>query len=637
MRIFINRYLEMGNNVTIDETCLSDRKFPYSEYGHLISSLTVTSVPESEIQDIFYYFPYLRKLTLKRVAVRKRAQEVDLPYEIEHFRIIDCTVDYKILMHWLGVLQYSLDTLYIEDLVYRTPNRPVAIEISGLDRIHSLTIRSDLCGTISLPSLKYLEISNPASYNIVDCHSLETLYYDSKEMTGLPTEPYITTLRSLTLRRVTDRILEHDFSKYLNLQHFKVLQHMDPRRKYEMEQKLRELPLVEIYYWDEPTEEQDLLLNLNEYCLRKIIDFLPVKDRMMLGATHSTLYRIVTTHTHPDGEFMVDLDKLPWPENRWVYEMMGRYITEIIIYNVPEAVFYPVVACFPRLKYLELLQVKLENPSLLTNFNPTQLERICIDSSPISDDFLRQLYRKANPTIRSIYHKESTKRVQDYHLELTNLRDITCVLEVESPILQLMTQNISTIECVYVLIHDGASDEDVRRMWQLITQMRRLRKLKFVGSARAVEILREDQLPQLEEVYIIEGGLEHLRTLLDRCLPRGIKKLSIGNEGPGIAHRIAARFKELNDLRIFSSRVSTFPKDSSEWMCLAQLPMLEKAYLYGLDFIPNEQVIQLVKDMPQLKELHTPMNFCLEAVPELQIYAEEQSRSFVVNGSEYSC
>lgn len=210
-----------------------------------------------------------------------------LPDTLTKLTLVDVTIEERLWKGWLKKI--SLDLKHLRLIRIKTnPTEHNHFEFG--DSYESLE-------TLEFRGMHTVAIDWPALQDSSTGHTLQSFYCDAPEFYGLEKlASLFPSLRSLTLHgRPTDPL-----SEFKQLEHLKILGRVDPLFRKEVEDLSRPIKSVEIQCYDYTPEDQpNLILNtLSDYCLRKLLDYLPQKDCFSLAKTDRGLYKLVTRNKY---------------------------------------------------------------------------------------------------------------------------------------------------------------------------------------------------------------------------------------------------------------------------------------------------------------------------------------------------
>lgn len=131
-------YFDEGNKLTIDAFSalkFNAKRAVYMKYINHVKNLEITGVLNSFLSVILAHFPFVKRLTLRNLAIGMDNVLISYP-GVEHFIVINCDMDSRLLCGWIKQMK-MLKSLHVENVsgVYTKEE-----EIIYLDHLNSLTI-----------------------------------------------------------------------------------------------------------------------------------------------------------------------------------------------------------------------------------------------------------------------------------------------------------------------------------------------------------------------------------------------------------------------------------------------------------------------------------------------------------------
>lgn len=327
----VGRFLSQGHQLRIDDATISQYPITsniYSKYAEYVTHLKISSISESDLEEVFAIFSQLSHLTLKHVSIGEDRVE-KYPQKLCQLSLINCTVE--ILVPWLNGLRSSLEILHLENVIAETDFKMA----DSFDKLRSLTVISRVA-------------FHRQHYPI--CPALESLYLDVPKgvyyFRWLPETP----LKAITLKDCWSDTTSAPYQiikGYSDLHHLSILNKVDSRRKND----IRNLKLVsgEVSYRNNRSKKFNLILKLNDHCLLHLLKYLPNEDWKSLKEVHFEFERLI------DPQLILSIDSQSLKEHTLsAFNEIGRRVTSLIIGQITSAEIRNVFACFTNLTELEI-------------------------------------------------------------------------------------------------------------------------------------------------------------------------------------------------------------------------------------------------------------------------------------------
>lgn len=513
--------------------------------------------------------------------------------------------------------------------------------IYDFELLNTVTIRSESVKLdLHLNHLKKLKIIvSKVSSCALYCPGLEELYYDDHTdsiLSCIAKGNFQDTLRALTIRRWPKFEKLCNIGEFKSLEHIVIIQSQDPALTC-IETTLgtlENLKTIDIHYWNVPTgaHEMNLICNLNEDCLRHILQYLSLKQCMIIGALHPRFQHVVT-FKYKETNLNIALsffNQLPLEPNMNLYQDAGQFVTQLVASEIPQADFFKLLSLLPKLKVLDIFDMDLTDPEIVQHLpKHLPLESLTEVAIEFTDDVMRPFYRLVNPTLHTL--ETHMDNCTNCLLELTNIRNLSFrVSRIDADMLQFVEQNKTTMESICISDGRVESEDDESVLWAIVSQMENLKSLALYLNYLNIQ-MDHQAFPLLKEVKVLSATDHDLQVFLINSCPGHIKELSVPNELAGLGLFIAARFPQLQKLSIRNGTEEFESEDIDDWMSLRLLTQLETLNLRGLANFPHAKVIELIRSLPRLVDLTVPHTLPLEITVALKEDLRMANRTLRLN------
>lgn len=441
-------YLARGNPLIIDDESMWKYPFHtntelYNRYGSRARNIVFNKVYELDIDDVINFFPHIRELTLRNMAV----------------------IYYEKPAKWPITTLRLINFIDIEEFL--------ACALSD-DLIETLVIeRSTPCWLVYMPVLQSLTLIDQQHYTALQ---------------------YFPNLRQLTI----DQWPGDELAQLEHLERLKIRQSVDPKHREAIE--AMNLTSVEIYYFDVPTEETPIL-RLNEYCLLHIISYLSTEDWAAFRATHRHFRGLKIAELVLDKE---TLRRHPMPQHNRFYEHIGSFVPRLVVDNIKSEDVCRMLPLFVNLQELTLKGANIGEGGII-DLIPSGLRKLHLDSKQDLNMSDSDLFDRLSSTLQVLelnFEEPSTgSTIQLSMLQI--IRKFKCVnLQGTEDFLLFLMLNSGHMRHLDVCLSTPSALET--EMWRIIAQMYPLDNLTISNNESSFKVpdIPNGSLPNLKSLSL---------------------------------------------------------------------------------------------------------------------------------------
>lgn len=469
LELIVHSYLKRGNQLVIDPDCVNrfptaENNHPYGKYGSLVTNVRFSN-EHSFI--LLPHFTNASKMTLHKqfaIEVISKGWQEDLSHSfksLQHLIMLDCIIAEDIMANMMSTLRETLISLQlINCFIVCGPFRQKIILEESFSKLQSLTlVQFDLAikdQRIISPVLQRLKIEPTDTIEWSDYKGLPITSLDLKYCWPRPESEQHEMVRSLK-----------------QLEHLQIRKSVDAIHEKDIE--VMNLKSVDVHYLEVP-KEWNLILNLNEDCLRYLNKFLSLEDCVSLSMTHPRLNGLLSLKSRTYVLDKESLKRRPVHENEMFYMNMGQWVTDLQVKNVSEKDFFEIAPHFTEIFALDL--------------------EVSEDISVVNDSKY-QIFHELNAKLKKLRLRNVSPQTLENLAELHNIEEFHCCdLMVTPKVLQFLSQNKHHMLKFCVPFVEGLIDE----FCAVVGEMRLLKCLVVIRDHR--EILANGSFPELEELVM---------------------------------------------------------------------------------------------------------------------------------------
>lgn len=617
-------------DLQIEPCCLrkhpicTDQKF-YKKYKATDMYLGLKSIPESDVNQVLRFFNTLDHLALYNMQI---LDELDaFPENLSRLTITNSVIEGQLLQDWLDNNRARLWCLTMENVKHSFPlngqgghlGKELLIEYSNLNYV---TIRCDSLNLrvgSSVENLWYLDIQ---AKRLINFH-LDSKSNLQELIWNVPVYPnkFPDSLTDLTLADWNESSVNR--IKFQNLDSLTISSPVDIMFKEQIEKLNIENVLVT--YKLDVLEEPELIFEmLNDDCFLEILSYLTNPEWIKFGQLHPRSAWIVLTYKYPRANLTgSDFDDSTiTPQS---FHEICPYVRSMAIDNGWTREF---LCEFTELRSLTLdvICITKENIGKL----PVGLEKLrlrhCYYGTPID---LTDYFKQLSSTLR-VLEVDDFEDYDDHTLmEFRGLREIKLCSKYGSfskGIALFLKQNpdLKRVDFNFMVEDMWEALGTLKHLSVVSLSMDRYSKslmtvllekigsqLKSLSCARmwqtASNFFRSEELLNLQELKLCVR--DSVNPIIDNiCWLKGLRKLQIKRE--------IVRRRDFRD--VYDSDDSYY--DKVEFI-----------------YVSPKDVIQLVKELPNLRQIQTDMlqPFSVKFGLHLQQYLREKNRNLRINSGEF--
>lgn len=398
----VNEYIKAGEFITIDGQFLE--QYPvaknrelYAEFK-LATSLKLVKVPERKIASLFACFAKIKRLTMIGILILEDIKSFPIP--LEALVLIHCWIEFHYFKEWILRSRDTLKLLHTKskDTHYLKINPKNYLELDDFVRscshLTSLLIETDGVGVRwSGENFSFIKIE--AKLHITPLNRyMHSLYFDAPvDIVSCKELNKLINLRSLTIRNWCPVL---NLRPFTSLSYLKVIKTVEVKHK----KKIDELKIktVDLHY-SKPPQPRNLILNLNNDCLLKVLEYVPIKDCVALAKAHRHFDQLVIAHKFT--ELVVNRpDNIVMCLNRGLFIRAAPFIKHISFGGNYNEKFSDFSWLFPRLNALKSLTLSEVTVLQKASGMPMGVETLCVKYGQFKH--LDAYLEKLKPSLRSL-------------------------------------------------------------------------------------------------------------------------------------------------------------------------------------------------------------------------------------------
>lgn len=439
---------------------------------------------------------------------------------------------------------------------------------------------------------------------IYDFNAIQFLYFDAPVVsTSVCCIQFMINLRSLTIRNWSP---DFDLTPLTQLTYLRVLHSVDVIHQKEIEDL--DIETVDVHYY-QPSQQANLILNLNHECLLKIVEYIPlVSDCEALAQVHPRFDELVVSqkYYHLNSNTMTS-------EYTTIVLTMTNFMVRIAPFVKTLTLWNKnfLTGILPHTKTMKSLQMyDVDIPFMATQM-PLGLEDLCIVRGDFKD--LPAYLKLLSPTLRSITLYDHKGHLSNLH----NIRELTVGDCIEQDLKQFIEQNQSSLERITM-----SAEQLPSVSCRLFGQLKKLKYLSLDGHGRY-----NPKTPSLIKSLLETVGstLDGLR--LDAHLTRSVEGVLDSK------HLIGLR-----ELKVCYHYDTTLMKELPSLYMLKTLERMDLCVFGPINHTDGCVLLGLVQALPLLKFLQTNCSHShsVRCIVDLSCYLRETGRSLQLDTSKFA-
>lgn len=522
LKSVLTKYLDTGHNITVNDKLLKSHPVAtnavfYGQFGKA-RCLTLRKVPYGELAALLAIFRLIARLEMYNIDILENTLHVP-PRPLVELHLVNVRMEDTFFKDWIEELKPRLTYLHLD-------KSETYFTALGIPKFAHLKLNEvpdgplgpgqDTMKTVVKRKKIFKNPSQGAKFALRDCRKLEYLYMgfphrmDPPAVAQTEMRDYFvpfTSLRTLTMKAWWP---VNNFP--VSLEDLTVIESVDP--KYQPGIEAFKLRTTNIHYFEylggdeedaaEAVDEEgrrrkkpeNLMLNmLNDDCLIKISEYLPVADCIAFSKTNRRVQNLVMRYRFARLKVDYATAKV-LKANRFHHKMMAPWVRHMTIYSANEMLW--ILPLATSLKQLTLFWVQLSN-QMIDNISDT-LESLALVGCKKENTNQRTTPLTARQKATELTRKKMFTRLRE--LTVDSRLDDDCLAE-------FVTRGKNSIQHLRLRVNLGTDLEKYKFIWDSIGQIPTLRHVSFhrdYGYHGGVEVLENERLC-VGGMYKSVGGL----------------------------------------------------------------------------------------------------------------------------------